>query len=61
MEKLSIIGLSMLFASCSCSREKENEIVKDQHGKYYRLTNERVMGNERYRLIEVDTSILKKF
>jgi hypothetical protein len=41
--------------------DKEGEIVKDKNGKYYQLTNERVFGNERYRLIEIDTVSFKRF
>ena len=57
---LCVVLLSTLF-SCTTSAQKEGHIVKDKDGKYYRLTNERVFGNERYRLIEIDTSSFKYF
>lgn len=44
-----------------CTTNKEGDIVKDANGKYYRLTNENVLGSERYRLIEVDTTKFKRF
>ena len=44
-----------------CTANKEGDIVKDANGKYYRLTNESVMGSERYRLIEIDTTKFKRF
>ena len=53
--------LAFVFTSCITSAKKEGEIVKDKNGKYYQLTNERVFGNERYRLIEIDTASFKRF
>ena len=61
MKKTLLLGTCVLLLSCSCSKEKEDTIVKDIQGKYYRLTNEKVFGNERYRLIEIDTATFKKF
>ena len=57
---LCTVLLSTLF-SCTTSAQKEGHIVKDKDGNYYRLTNENVLGNERYRLIEIDTSSFKRF
>jgi hypothetical protein len=45
----------VLLSSCTTSAKKEGEIIKDKNGNYYQLTNENVFGNERYRLIEIDT------
>lgn len=53
--------LSVVLSSCTTSAKKEGEIVKDKNGKYYQLTNENVLGNERYRLIEIDTASFKLF
>lgn len=53
--------LAVIFTSCTTSAKKEGEIVKDKNGKYYQLTNERVFGEERYRLIEIDTASFKRF
>lgn len=50
-----------LLTSCTTSAEKEGEIIKDSRGNYYRLTNDKVFGNERYRLIEIDTTSFKRF
>lgn len=63
MKKLSLIMslFSLTLTSCFTSARKEGELVKDKNGKYYRLTNENVLGSERYRLIEIDTSIYKRF
>ncbi len=57
----SVLLAVVLLSSCTTSAKKEGEIVKDKNGKYYQLTNERVFGNERYRLIEIDTAIFKRF
>lgn len=43
----------------SCSKNKEGVIVKDKKGRYYQLTGEKVLGAERYRLIEIDTTKFK--
>ena len=51
----------VLLTSCTTSAEKEGEIIKDSRGNYYRLTNDKVFGNERYRLIEIDTTSFKRF
>ena len=57
---LSIL-LTLLFMQGCQSAKREGNIVKDQNGKYYLLTNERVLGNERYRLIEIDTANFRPF
>ena len=51
----------VLLTSCTTSAEKEGETIKDSRGNYYRLTNDKVFGNERYRLIEIDTTSFKRF
>lgn len=57
--KLSIIIFYVVLV-IGCSADKEGHFVMDKYGKFYRLTNENVLGAERYRLIELDTSIYKK-
>lgn len=59
MKALLIIAL--LLAGCEWSNDMEGEIVKDRNGKYYELTNDKVIGHERYRLIEVDTTKFTRF
>ena len=55
------VMLAVVLSSCTTSAKKEGEIVKDKNGNYYQLSNERVLGNERYRLIEIDTASFKQF
>ena len=58
MKKLIFAAIVILSA---CTADKEDWVVKGTNGKYYRLTNENVIGSERYRLIEIDTTQMKRF
>ena len=59
---IAAIILCLIVQSCGeYSKKMEGEILKDSKGKYFRLTGDRVLGDERYRLIEVDTASLRKF
>ncbi len=44
---------------CSCSHEKNGELVKDSKGNYYLLDGYRAIGSDRYLLRKIDTSAFK--
>ncbi len=46
---------------CSCSKDKNGEIVKDSNGNYYVLDGDDALGSDRYLLRKLDTSAFKRF
>jgi len=62
MVLIILVALGLTFALSTQPNSKHNgEIVKDQHGKYYKLENNSLINNETYKLIEVDTTQFSKF
>jgi hypothetical protein len=62
MKKLNTksgIYILLLVIICSCSNQKQGEIVKDSKGNYYELNGYDALGSERYQLIKIDTTKLK--
>lgn len=55
------VVLTTMIMSCSYPNKMEGEVVKDKNGKYYQLTSDKVLGQERYRLIELDTNLFVRF
>ena len=51
--------LATMLTSCSWDRSKQGLIVKDNKGNYYEIDGDDVLGDERYRLVRIDTTKYK--
>lgn len=60
MKKLTLLlGLALVLAT-SCSYKKKGKIVMDVEGKFYKLVHPGAFNaTESYRLIPIDTNVIK--